>query len=173
MSDSTDSLEIEKFYDCDYRCLDCFSIPLISIYLENNNLYLKMKCKNNHENCIEYNEFQNKMNIKEKDSVECQECKRSQNKIYFFYCDTCFKILCYNCKEIHKTLNENHKFIELTNLDNTCLEHYKNFIGYCQNHKINYCELCSHSKENNILILNNLIDESQMNTINSNNDNNL
>ena len=173
MSDLNNSQEIIKLYDNEYKCLDCFLIPFISLYLENNNLYIKMKCENNHENCIEYNLFQYKIKNKEYDNIECQKCGKNQNKIYFFYCGTCFKILCYNCKEMHKVLNENHKFVELINLDNTCLEHNKNYIGYCETHNKNYCELCSHSKEKNLLILNKLLNDNEINSIKSNNNNNL
>ena len=173
MSEINDFQEAIKLYDNEYKCLDCFLIPFISIYLENNILYIKMKCENNHENCIDYNLFQYKIKNKEHDNIECQKCGKIQNKIYFFYCGTCSKILCYNCKEMHKILNENHKFVELINLDNTCLEHYKNFIGYCKTHNKNYCELCTHSKEKNLLILNKLLDDNEINSIKSNNNNNL
>ena len=157
----------------EFRCSKCFLIPFIQFFVKNNNLIMKMKCFNNHEN---------KKIIKEKEKNNenyfiCNKCKENSNQNKqknFFYCENCFKIFCEECKNFHINNNNNHKLINIKMIDNFCFEHEKNLIGFCLNHNKNFCKECSHFKENEIKFFSdfneNEINDCLKNILNNEND---
>ena len=57
------------------RCPDCYLIPLITMYEEENKLKLKFKCQNNHEYDEEYDNLYNKSKI-DIDNIICNKCNK-------------------------------------------------------------------------------------------------
>ena len=121
----------------EYRCPKCSKIPLFTVYINDNKLYISAKCTNNHsypkqpfnemkKMCIEYP-------IK---NYVCEVCDNEKNKEkkndINYYCPTCFKFFCIAHGKLHG-LNAEHKaFLFTENFDNVCHEHKGNsVIGYC------------------------------------------
>ena len=80
-------------------------------------------CKNNHENIILLNEFENSQNINE-NKIICNICSNNnKGKTYnnqFYICGTCNKNICPLCKEKH---NKEHKILDYDNKNYICNKH--------------------------------------------------
>ena len=65
------------------RCPECYLIPSITMYEEENKLKLRFICPNGHEFNEEYESLYKKSKI-EFDNIECKKCnnKRLKNKFY-------------------------------------------------------------------------------------------
>jgi len=160
ISISTNSLQIIN--DQEYRCPKCFLVPFIHISNSKNNLFMSMKCTNNHIYSKNFDDMKMMCRTHQISNSICENCaneneKREKNN---FYCSVCYKFFCFNHGELHK-LRENHQIFFLNNnLDSICFEHNgKSYLGYCPIHNKNYCKSCLHYNENNKVIDEELNDE--------------
>ena len=137
----------------EYRCPKCFLIPFIKIFSNENNLFMSIKCTNNHFYSKSFEEMQImfKTNLISCDICENENKENKNNNLSnsLFYCPNCYKFFCIKHRENHN-LKEGHKILFNNNFDNNCFEHNGNtVIGYCKNHNKNYCLRCIHFNENN------------------------
>ena len=109
-------------------------------------------CKNNHENIISLNEYENTQNINE-NKIICDICnKNNKSKSYnkkFYICCTCNKNICLLCKENH---NKQHLIIDYDNKNYICYNHNELFILYCDICKSNLCNKCELKHKNHKII---------------------
>ena len=135
------------------RCLEknCFSIPLINIIKDNNNIMINYKCTNGHKDQnIPIQKFITLGN-KNIGNFCCNNCSlnRDKNKdIRLYYCYKCKETICNleKCNIKHETKCENKNLIELEKFDSTCLIHGKYYIFYCNDCKISFCSSCENHK---------------------------
>ena len=141
------------FNNQEFRCPKCSLIPFINILNNENQIFMEIKCTNNHNYFKPFDEMKILCKSNKISKYSCFSCenKNEENKnnfSVFYYCSNCFKFFCLKHGEIH-SLKENHKIIFNNNFDNICFEHNKNsVVGYCKNHNKNYCIRCEHFNEN-------------------------
>ena len=147
MSFSFSSNSQAEFENYDMICPKCSLVPFINISNDENNLFMSIKCINDHNETNYFDKMENKCKSSSISNYLCVSCKNRLNNI-FYYCSKCFKFFCLNHGEIHG-LNGNHEVFLNKNLNSVCFEHKKSIVGYCYNHNKNYCVNCNHFKENN------------------------
>ncbi len=153
MSFSISSNSQKIFNNQEFRCPKCSLIPFINILNNENQIFMEIKCTNNHNYFKPFDEMKILCKSNKISKYSCFSCenKNEENKnnfSVFYYCSNCFKFFCLKHGEIH-SLKENHKIIFNNNFDNICFEHNKNsVVGYCKNHNKNYCIRCEHFNEN-------------------------
>ena len=90
------------------------------------------KCKNNHENRIKMEEYENTQKIDE-NKIICKICKiNNKSKAYnnkFYVCGTCQKEICLLCREKH---NKDHIIIDYDNKNYICNKHNELYSAYCE-----------------------------------------
>ena len=123
------------------RCPECYSIPLITMYEEENKLKLKFKCPNDHEYNEEYESLYKKSKI-EFDNIECKKCNNKKLRNKFYICVVCKNFYCKKCKNEHRKENDNHLCININKYDSRCKIHNKDLVGYYKEENKNYCDYC-------------------------------
>ena len=134
----------------DIICPICGELCLINF---NDYKIVLNNCKNNHENIILLNEFENSQNINE-NKIICNICSNNnKGKTYnnqFYICGTCNKNMCPLCKDNH---NKEHKIIDYDNKNYICNKHNEQYILYCEKCKENLCMQCDNEHNNNHKII--------------------
>ena len=155
MSISISSNSQFNLNNIEYRCPKCFLVPFINIINKDNKLFMSIKCVNDHNYLISFDEIENMCKTNPISNYSCNICesenKENFNKLTnnFFYCSKCLKLFCLKHGEIHN-LKEKHEVFLNKNLNSICFEHNgKSIVGYCSKHNKNYCLDCNHFKENN------------------------
>ena len=111
------------------------------------------KCRNNHENRIKMDEYENTQKIDE-NKIICKICKiNNKSKSYnnkFYVCGTCEKEICLLCKEKH---NKDHIIMDYENKNYICNKHNEVYSAYCEKCKENLCIQCQfeHNKNDKII----------------------
>ena len=123
------------------RCPNCYLIPFITLYEENNELKMKFKCPNKHEYDKDFESLYNMSKI-DLDNLICHKCSMKKLNNKFYICSQCNKFYCKKCKNEHKNENNDHLLINFKKYDSRCKEHNKDLIGYCEEHNKNYCDYC-------------------------------
>ena len=121
-----------------FRCSECNNIPKINlIYNKENNIEVKIRCKNNH---IKTKNLENFLNDKyyNIENVLCAFCDKYNSN---YYCYNCKCFICNNCV-IHYKHDSSHKIIDKYKFDCTCIEHNKKYIAYCKSCEKNLCDIC-------------------------------
>ena len=144
------------------RCPECYSIPLITMYEEDNKLKLKFKCPNDHEYNEEYESLYKKSKI-EFDNIECKKCNNKRLKNKFYICVKCRNFYCKKCKNEHSKENDKHKCININKYDSRCKKHNKDLVGYYKEKNKNYCDYCPNEKTCDLFNRHKLIYEKEMN----------
>ena len=142
------------------RCPECFLIPSITMYEDENKLKLNFICPNNHEFNEDYESLYKKSKI-DFDNIECKICNNKKLKNKFYLCCKCNNFYCKKCKYEHIKENNDHLCININKYDSRCKIHNKDLIGYCNEHKMNYCDYCP--KKNHQFNKHKFIYEEEMN----------
>ena len=127
------------------RCPECYLIPSITMYEEENKLKLKFKCPNDHEYNEEYESLYKKSKI-EFDNIECKKCNNKRLKNKFYICVECQNFYCKKCKNEHSKENDKHKCININKYDSRCKKHNKDLVGYYAKDNENYYDYCPDEK---------------------------
>ena len=123
------------------RCPECYLIPSISMYEEENKLKLRFKCPNNHEYKEEYESLYKKSKI-DFENIECKICNNKKLKNKFYICVICNNFYCKKCRNEHRKENSNHLCININKYDSRCKIHNKDLVGYYKEENKNYCDYC-------------------------------
>ena len=145
----------EKINPC--RCPECFLIPSITMYEEENKIKLKFICPNNHEFNEDFESLHKKSKI-DIENIQCKICNNKKSNNKFYLCNECSNFFCKKCKNEH-TKKNNHLCINITKCDSRCKKHNKDLLGYCQEHKKNYCNYCLNSNSHDFKKFNFIFDE--------------
>jgi len=134
-------------------CPECGEPCLLKINDYKLNL---LDCKNNHENILFLEEFNENQNINNS-KINCDNCKIN-NKVNsynndFYKCLACNKILCLICKKKH---TKEHNIIKYDQIYYICNIHNEKYDSYCKDCKLNLCILCKHDKNHNIINFKNI-----------------
>ena len=81
---NVNKIDINNINKIPCRCPNCYLIPSIRMYEEENILKLSFKCGNNHNFNDEYNNLYNQSKI-DFNNVECKKCNIKNYKINFIY----------------------------------------------------------------------------------------
>ena len=149
-------------FNKEFRCPKCYLIPFIYISNKENNLFITIKCTNNHIYTKTFDEMLNLCLISNYSCFSCLNENQINNNYQniLYYCSKCFNFFCLNHGLIHNNLNENHSIFNNNKIDSICFEHNGNsLVGYCLNDNKNYCLKCEHYYENNKKIDDELNDE--------------
>ena len=116
------------------------------------------KCKNNHINNIEFENFVETQNIG-KSKIKCNYCNKIKDTAKygeFYYCLECNKYLCILCKEIH---DKAHNIIKYEDKNYKCNIHNERLISYCNKCNKNLCLKCEndHKSENSLIYYKDII----------------
>ena len=145
------------------RCLECESIPLLS--LDPVSHTININCNNGHNSSMLINEY-----LKQgyNNNFINKECKKCNTKIEpniekkFYYCNECNEFLCKNCSKSHadtlKKENKTHHFINLNKFDVCCILHNETYDYFCIDCNKNVCQYCYHKshKNHNVIDLDNI-----------------
>ena len=146
----------------EYRCPKCYLIPFIKILINNNQLFMGIKCTNNHKGTKPFDQMQifcKKNSISNNYCAVCENENEKNRSNIIYYCSKCYRFFCLKHGETHK-LKDQHEIVYLKKFDINCFNHDGNsFVGYCSNHNKNYCIRCSCFNENNKKFENDLKDE--------------
>ena len=139
-------------------CLECWSIPKISI--DKNKKILKCFCdKNvNHNSEFAISDYFMKMSSNSKNNISCLIChKTNDNSILkindmknnlislnnqLHYCNECEAFFCYNCSKVHLIKQKKHCLLPMMKLENFCIFHNIVYSNYCMTCKKNICVKC-------------------------------
>ena len=124
-----------------FRCKQCYSIPLIGINTDNDQIFIETKCENSHFEKIEINNY---LQFQRINNLTCNICKNKTNNIY--YCVNDYKFYCFNCKNLKKDF---FKFLDLKEYDSKCKTHLKDYFSYCEICNKNKCLYCTCPHDNN------------------------
>ena len=140
------------------RCLNCFSIPLLSLnYISH---AVKLNCNQGHNISMDIKDYIEKGYMNNFYNQICSQCKSkidflTEKKNYF--CKECNDIFCRSCIKNHNLIfnnntndnkNQNivHHFINLEKFDTTCILHNETYGGFCLDCNMNICQYCLNSR---------------------------
>ena len=132
--------------NCEFLCPECLQNALFGIKNKENKIYIKYKCRNEHNGEILIEDF-----IKEqKYSINNICCKNCGNLNYLNYCFECEISYCKNCESEHKKMNHNNITFKKEDFNEICPKHFKYYRVYCETCKLLLCEDCPtiHIKHN-------------------------
>ena len=141
------NFEILNNNNFQFRCKDCYNIPLFGIMYENLKVKIESRCQKGHYNIEKLEDFYNRNSSNCFSSIECcVDNEKQQYENTFSYCPECNKFICPNHLKEHK----HEETILYSKLDNYCIEHDKKLISFCKTCSINLCEDCknNHIKHN-------------------------
>ena len=127
------------------RCPKCYLTPLIFNENSENDLYITLKCQNNHTIYKPIKEFYNESKNFQSSLIKCKNCNEINNS-NLFYCTEHYDIFCKN--ELNSIKNK-HKLIPLKGIDSCCREkghNNYNVIYYCKTHDQNICNICKQNE---------------------------
>ena len=139
--------------NCVFRCINCFQIPLITLFEENNEPKIKYICEctlseNDKYKIISIKEFLENFNQLSLNSMMCEDCDK-ENFNEMNLCLTCKKPFCDECIQKHKNNNPGHEIINIDKLDNYCHIHKdERIVAWCIRCKVNLCSFCFGIHEN-------------------------
>ena len=147
-----------------FKCKECQKIPLITPFLKNNHINLRLKCKCGIKTMTSERFLENskitKMNSKipicfREKFHKLEKNNEKKNKSIIF-CIECQKWLCHSCLSQHDEFVDNHHFIysEII-MDVKCHIHTKEKAKfYCKNCSEKICKSCTenHKKKNHNVI---------------------
>ena len=138
---------------CVFRCINCFQIPLITLFKENNEPKIKYICEctlseKDKYKIISIKEFLENFNQLSLNSMMCEDCEKENVKEMNF-CLTCKKPFCDKCIQNHNKNNSGHEMINIDKLDNYCHIHKdEKIVAWCIECKVNICTFCYEYHEN-------------------------
>ena len=139
--------------NCVFRCINCFQIPLITLFEENNEPKIKYICEctlseKDKYKIISIKEFLENFNQLSLNSMMCEDCDK-ENFNEMNLCLTCKKPFCDECIQKHKNNNPGHEIINIDKLDNYCHIHKdETIVAWCIECKVNLCSFCFGIHEN-------------------------
>ncbi len=136
------NFEILNNNNFQFRCKDCYNIPLFGLLYENLEVKIESRCQNGHYNIEKLEDFYNRNLSNSFSSIEC--CIGNEKQQYedtFSYCSECNTFICPN----HLNEHEHKQTILYSKLDNYCSEHDKKLISFCKKCSINLCEDCKNN----------------------------
>ena len=139
--------------NCVFRCINCFQIPLITLFEENNEPKIKYICEctlseKDKYKIISIKEFLENFNQLSLNSMMCEDCDKENFK-EMNLCLTCKKPFCDECIQKHKKNNPGHEIINIDKLDNYCHIHKdETIVAWCIRCKVNLCSFCFGIHEN-------------------------
>ena len=130
--------------DIVYRCKDCYKIPSIKLFYNDEGSFLDVKCENKHSYILNLKQF------KDNSIFKCYNCLKELNSLNMFYCYEIKKVFCNECK----LKNSNYRYIHLIKYDSFCLKHSNKYYYFCKKCMENLCEKClkEHQHKNYIYI---------------------
>ena len=144
LSESNTELNIEENKNKDFRCLNCYLIPFLT--LNSSSHTIDISCNFGHSKKINIDEYlqygynNNFINLK------CVKCKTQilKNEIKnYVYCKECSEILCNKCIKKHDEMYVDHHMVNLEKFDTTCILHNETYDYYCLECRKNICQYCS------------------------------
>ncbi len=132
-----------KMNNYEFHCPECLQNALFEIKNKDNIIYIKYKCRKEHNGEILIEDF-----IKaQKYSINNLCCYYCENIKGFFYCFECEKSYCINCESKHKEKNHN-KIFKKEDYNKICPKHLIYYRVFCETCKLLLCEKCPsfHSK---------------------------
>ncbi len=144
---------IQKFNINDIpRCPKCNLICLLNLFYNQNQIYIKYYCENEHQGNMLLKDYILESKKFSLSKEICVECKKNQKEVKgdFYYCSKCNKFLCYSCVINHN--GNKHNIIQFNRYDALCKIHSNFFSHYCINCKKNICMYCKFEHKNHKLI---------------------
>lgn len=152
LSINIDHFEIDLMTErSEFRCVNCFRIPIIKIVKEEEIPNIKYSCEctlseKPKSKIISIKDFLDNFTQIQLKTMICNSCNNgigSNNIINMFFCFTCKKPYCDKCITIHKNEKPGHENLDINSIDDHCLLHpNEQIVAWCINCKINLCNFC-------------------------------
>ena len=125
-------------------CSDCYSIPLVRIFIENNQVQITINCKCLTRGKEKFSLSEYKLLILKKRPIINKPCYIHSKKKSLFYCLNCEKWLCQECfYNNHKKLKHIYHTISVKMIPKCNNGHYNSkAYGYCVKCDKNLCKEC-------------------------------
>ena len=126
-----------KINNYEFHCPECLQNFLFGIKNKDNKLYIKYKCRKDHNGEILIEDYiktqKNSIN-----NLPCHYCANLEELYYCFECENCY---CKNCESKHIEKNHN-KIFKKEDYNKICPKHFKYYKVYCEKCKLLLCEEC-------------------------------
>ena len=121
----------------EFHCPECLQNALFEIKNKDNKIYIKYKCRKEHNGEILIEDFLKA----QKYSINNLCCYNCGNLYNLFYCFECENSYCIFCESKHKETNHK-KIFKKEDYNQICPKHLKYYRVFCETCKLLLCEEC-------------------------------